>query len=95
MYGSHQHVPPHPPEVNPPPSYHLGSGRRLEKVHCTDLLHTLYTYLQIPILVPSVAEPKLFDSAPAPAPTFKKFPLRLRSQLRLELLWVPVFIAFK
>ncbi len=39
----------------------------------------------------SVAEPKLFDLAPAPAPTFKKFPLRLR----LELLWVPVFIAFK
>jgi hypothetical protein len=28
-----------------------------------------------------VAEPKLFDSAPAPAPTFKKFPLRLRLEL--------------
>jgi hypothetical protein len=31
----------------------------------------------------SVAEPKLFDSAPAPAPapTFKKLPLRLRLEL--------------
>jgi hypothetical protein len=28
-----------------------------------------------------VAEPKLFDSAPAPAPTYKKFPLRLRLEL--------------
>jgi hypothetical protein len=43
VYGSHQHVPPHPPEAKPPPSYHLGSGRRPEKVHCTELLHTLYT----------------------------------------------------
>ncbi len=33
----------------------------------------------------SVAEPKLFDSAPAPAPTFKKFLLRSRLWLRLEL----------
>jgi hypothetical protein len=34
-----------------------------------------------------VAEPKLFDLAPAPAPTIKKFPLRLplRSRLRLQL----------
>jgi hypothetical protein len=41
----------------------------------------------------SVAEPNLFDLAPAP--TFKKFPLRLPLRLRLELLWVPVFIVFK
>jgi hypothetical protein len=40
-YGSHQHVPPHPPEAKPPPSYHLGSSRRPEKLHCTELLHTL------------------------------------------------------
>ncbi len=40
-YGSHQHVPPHPPEAKPPSSYHQGSGRRPEKVHCTELLHTL------------------------------------------------------
>ncbi len=33
----------------------------------------------------SVAEPKLFVSSPSPARTFKKFPLRSRLQLRLEL----------
>jgi hypothetical protein len=35
----------------------------------------------------SVAEPKLFVSAPppAPSPTFKKFPLRLRRRLQLRL----------
>jgi hypothetical protein len=43
VYGSHQHVPPHPPEAKPPPSYHLGSGRRPEKSHCTELSNTLYT----------------------------------------------------
>ncbi len=32
-----------------------------------------------------VAEPKLFDSAPAPAPTLKKFRLRLPIPLRLRL----------
>jgi hypothetical protein len=42
VYGSHQHVPPHPPEAKPTPSYHLGSGRRHEKLDCTELLHTLY-----------------------------------------------------
>ncbi len=41
-YGLHQHVPPHPLEAEPPPSYHLGYGRRPEIVHCTELLHTLY-----------------------------------------------------
>jgi hypothetical protein len=41
-YGSHQHVPPHPPEAKPPLSYHLGSGRRPEKSHCTELSNTLY-----------------------------------------------------
>jgi hypothetical protein len=34
--------PPHPPEAKPPPSYHLGSGRRPEKLHCTELSNTLY-----------------------------------------------------
>ncbi len=42
-YGFHQHVPPHPPEAKPPPSYRLSSSRRPEKLHCTELLHTLYT----------------------------------------------------
>jgi hypothetical protein len=37
------------------------------------------------ILFSSAAEPKLFVLAAAPAPTFKKFPLRLRSRLRLRL----------
>ncbi len=40
-YGLHQHVPPHPPEAAAP-SYHLGFGRRPEKLHCTELQHTLY-----------------------------------------------------
>jgi hypothetical protein len=40
--GFHQHVPSHPLEAKPPPSYHLGSARRPEKSHCTELLHTLY-----------------------------------------------------
>ncbi len=31
----------------------------------------------------SVAEPKLFVSAPAPAPTFRKFPLRHRLRIKL------------
>jgi hypothetical protein len=53
--------------------------------------------LSIPFYVLSVlsnrvAEPKLFFSAPAPAPTFNKFPLRLRSWLRLRLeLWGCLF----
>jgi hypothetical protein len=34
--------PPHPLEAKLPLSYHLGSGRRPEKVHCTELLNTLY-----------------------------------------------------
>jgi hypothetical protein len=46
-YGSHQHVPPHPPEAKPPPSYHMGSGRRSEKFHCTELLHTLYSFSEL------------------------------------------------
>jgi hypothetical protein len=33
----------------------------------------------------SVVEPKLFVSAPAPAQTFKKFPLRLQHRIRLRL----------
>jgi hypothetical protein len=37
------------------------------------------------IHVSRVAEPKLFNSAPAPAQTFKKFPLRLPLQSRLRL----------
>jgi hypothetical protein len=28
-------------QPHPPPPLHLGSGRRPEKVHCTELLHTL------------------------------------------------------
>ncbi len=31
-----------PLEANPPPSHHLGSGRRPEKMHCPELLHTTY-----------------------------------------------------
>jgi NADH:ubiquinone oxidoreductase subunit 5 (subunit L)/multisubunit Na+/H+ antiporter MnhA subunit len=34
--------PPHPLEAKLHPSYHLGSGRRPEKVHCTELSNTLY-----------------------------------------------------
>jgi hypothetical protein len=47
----------------------------------------MQAYYQINIVRPRVAEPKLFDSAPAPAPTFKRFRLRLwlRSRLRLRL----------
>jgi hypothetical protein len=45
--GFHQHVPPHPLEAKPPPSYHLGSGRRPEKSHFTELLHTLYTRMNV------------------------------------------------
>jgi hypothetical protein len=31
-----------PLEANPPLFHNLGSGRRPEKVYCTELLHTLY-----------------------------------------------------
>jgi hypothetical protein len=31
----------------PPSSYHLGSGRRPEKSHCTELLHTLYLAMRV------------------------------------------------
>ncbi len=43
--------------------------------------HFKIVYLRL--IATSVAEPKLpvFDSAPAPAPTFKKFRLRLRLEL--------------
>ncbi len=43
-------------------------------------------------VVYSVAEPKLFVSAPAPSPAIKK--LRLRSQLRLQLCRYPVRYLF-
>ncbi len=41
-----QYVPPPPLEANPLPSYYLGSGRRPEKVHCLELVHTLYSHVQ-------------------------------------------------
>ncbi len=36
-------------------------------------------------IIQIVAEPKLFVAVPAPAPTFKKFPLRRGLRLRLQL----------
>ncbi len=40
-----------------------------------------FTKLYTTTVCASVAELKLFVSAPAPAPTFKEFPLRLRLEL--------------
>jgi hypothetical protein len=40
-----------------------------------------YFKLKLKFLSSSVAEPKLFISAPAPAPTFKKFRFWLRLQV--------------
>jgi hypothetical protein len=41
----------------------------------------LYLFYFKPVVILSVLEPILFVSAPAPAPTFKKFALRLRLNL--------------
>ncbi len=44
--------PPHPLEAKLPPSYHLGSARRPEKVHCTELSNTLYyRHINLPFCI--------------------------------------------
>jgi hypothetical protein len=44
-----QHITPPPPslEVIPLPFHHLGSGRRPEKVHCTELLKIQFNYRKL------------------------------------------------
>jgi hypothetical protein len=38
----YQHAPPPPLKATLAPSHHLDFGRRPEKVHCMEILHTLY-----------------------------------------------------
>ncbi len=53
------------------------------------------TYNTATDVITSVAEPKLYVSAATPAPTFKKFRLRLRSRFRLQLGEAPICKAFQ
>ncbi len=48
------------------------------KILVLQLTYSIYKALNIASVATSVAEPKLFVSASAPAPNFKKFQLRLR-----------------